>query len=343
MISLEDKQQTLTLISEAVESGARKYMACDTLEISIRTLQRWVQDSAADGRKGSAKKVARKLSLEEEAELIDTACNKRFKDLNPHEIVPILAEEGQYIASESSFYRYLRKHGLLHHRGNGKSKSSTVKPPELVATGPNQVWSWDITWLKSDVDGIFYYSYMIKDIWKKNIAGWEIHEYESVDIASDMFTRLKSRYNLRGVRLHSDNGNPMKGSTMIISLYNLGVVPSFSRPRLSNDNPYIESLFKTMKYTAGYPGRFKSLEDAREWMAGFVNWYNTEHRHSAIGYITPEQRGSGKDLEIFQTRNRVIEEARNRHTERWGNRVRKWENRDVVVLNPDRRELKKIA
>ncbi len=343
MISLEDRRQTLILISEAVESGARKYMACDTLEISTRTLQRWEQDCATDRRKGATKKVARKLSSEEEAELIDTACNKRFKDLNPHEIVPILAEEGRYIASESSFYRYLRKYGLIHHRGNGKPKSSNIKPPELVATGPNQVWSWDITWLKSDVDGIFYYTYMIKDIWKKNIVGWEIHECESVDIASDMFTRLKAQYNLRGVRLHSDNGNPMKGSTMIITLHNLGVVPSFSRPRVSNDNPYIESLFKTMKYTAGYPGRFKSLEHARNWMAGFVNWYNTEHRHSAIGYITPEQRGSGKDLEIFQTRNQAIEEARNRHPERWGNRVRKWKNRDVVVLNPDRKDLKNAA
>jgi putative transposase len=343
MISLEDKQHTLEIITEAVESGARKFMACNTLEVSTRTLQRWEQDCTADRRKGALKNVARKLSLEEVGELIDIACSKRFKDLNPHEIVPILAEEGRYIASESSFYRYLRKLGLLHHRGNSKAKSSNVKPPELVATGPNQVWSWDITWLKSDVDGIFYYCYMIKDIWKKNIVGWEIHEYESVDIAADMFTRLKVRYNLRGIRLHSDNGNPMKGSTMIITLSNLGVVPSFSRPRVSNDNPYIESLFKTVKYTASYPGRFKSLDHSREWMAGFVNWYNTEHRHSAIGYITPEQRGSGKDLEIFKTRNRVIEEAQSRHPERWGKRIRKWVNRDVVVLNPDQKKLKNVA
>ena len=122
---------------------------------------------------------------------------------------------------------------------------------------------------------------------------------------------------------------------MIITLHNLGVIPSFSRPHVSSDNPFIESLFSTMKYTAGYPGRFKSLYHAREWMSEFVNWYNTKHRHSAIGYVTPEQRGSGIDLEIFTKRNIVIEEARKKHPERWANNVKKWKNLDVVILNPD--------
>ena len=166
-------------------------------------------------------------------------------------------------------------------------------------------------------------------------VGWEIHEYESVDIASDMFKRLKTKYNVKGVRLHSDNGNPMRGATMIITLHSLGVIPSFSRPRVSNDNPFIESLFSTMKYTAGYPGRFKSLQHSREWMSEFVNWYNTKHRHSAIGYVTPEQRGSGVDLEIFKKRNEVIEAARKKHPERWVKKIRKWENVDIVLLNPD--------
>jgi putative transposase len=243
MISLDKKKSTITNIHNAVLSGARKSKACEMLEISIRTLQRWEHECSNDKRKGSPKKVVRKLTQDEEKELIDTACSERFKDLTPYEIVPILAEEGRYIASESSFYRYLRKHGLMHHRGNGKAKSSHNKPPELIATGPDQVWCWDITWLKSDISGLFYYCYMIKDIWKKNIVGWEIHEYESVDIASDLFRRLQRKFNLDGVRLHSDNGNPMKGATMLITLFNLGIVPSFSRPRVSNDNPYIESLF----------------------------------------------------------------------------------------------------
>jgi len=335
MIPFEDKQSTLVLINEAIASGARKGKACDALDISLRTCQRWEKECSADRRKGATKRVLRKLSVEEQQEIVDVSCSEQFKDLTPHEIVPILAEQGRYIASESSFYRVLRASELVNHRGNSKPQSLRAKPPELKATGPNQVWSWDITWLKSDVFGMFYYCYMIKDIWKKNIVGWEIHEYESVDIASDMFKRLKTKYNVKGVRLHSDNGNPMRGATMIITLHSLGVIPSFSRPRVSNDNPFIESLFSTMKYTAGYPGRFKSLQHSREWMSEFVNWYNTKHRHSAIGYVTPEQRGSGVDLEIFKKRNEVIEAARKKHPERWVKKIRKWENVDIVLLNPD--------
>jgi putative transposase len=342
MISVEDKQEVIDLIHEAVQSGAGKTKACKIMDISLRTLQRWELNCKVDKRKGSPKRVHRKLSEEEYQEIIDVACSDRFKDLNPHEIVPILAEEGRYIGSESTIYRVLRKEKLLNHRSNSKPGSQNNKPPELKATGPNQVWSWDITWLKSDVSGIFYYCYMIKDIWKKNIVGWEIHEYESVDIAADMFNRLKLKYNLEGVKLHSDNGNPMRGSTMIITLYNLGVIPSFSRPRVSTDNPFIESLFKTMKYTAAYPGKFKNIHNAREWMSEFVNWYNTEHRHSAIGYVTPEQRGSGVDIEIFNKRNQTIKKAIEKNPERWGKKIRKWESKDVVILNPDIKQDKNL-
>lgn len=296
-----------------------------------------------DRRKGANKTVIRKLSPEERQEVNDISCEDRFKDLTPHEIVPILAEEGRYIASESTFYRILREDFLINHRSNRKTKSKTAKPPELKATGPNQVWTWDITWLRTEVSGIFYYCYMIKDIWKKNIVGWEIHECESVDIAANMFKRLKNKYRLKGVRLHSDNGKPMRGATMIITLHNLGVIPSFSRPRVSTDNPFIESLFCTMKYTAGYPSRFKSLSHTREWMSEFVNWYNTKHRHSAIGYVTPEQRGTGIDLEIFRKRNEAIKEARENHPERWGNKIRKWENKDIVILNPEKIQEKELT
>ena len=346
MISSDDKNTTIELIKEAVSSGARKSKACKLLEISLKTFQRWEKNCLSDNRKGAPKRVHRKLSNQERQVVLDVSCSNRFKDLTPHEIVPILAEEGCYIASESSFYRILKEEELINHRENIRPKSKTGKPPELKATGPNQVWSWDITWLKSDISGIFYYCYMIKDIWKKNIVGWEIHEYESVDIASDMFKRLKLKYKLKGVHLHSDNGNPMRGATMIITLHNLGVIPSFSRPRVSSDNPFIESLFSTMKYTAGYPGRFKSLYHAREWMSEFVNWYNTKHRHSAIGYVTPEQRGTGVDIEIFKKRNEVVEKAREKHPERWVNNVRKWKNLDVVILNPDQKQdedLKEVA
>ncbi len=337
MIPVSDKESTMPLICEAVASGARKSEACKTLGISPRTLERWEKGSIKDTRKGAAKQVCRKLTQQEYQEILDVACEPRFKDLTPHEIVPVLAEEGRYIASESTFYRALREKNLLSHRSGRRPKSGCGKPPELLATGPNQVWSWDITWLNSEVRGLFYYSYMIKDIWKKNIVGWEVHDHESDELAADLFKRLKTKYNLDGIRLHSDNGNPMKGATMLVTLHGLGVIPSFSRPRVSNDNPFIESLFSTMKYTAGYPSVFKSLCHAREWMAGFVDWYNTVHRHSAIGFVTPQQRGTGEDIEIFRKRNETIVQARKQHPERWVGKMRQWENLDVVVLNPDKK------
>jgi putative transposase len=327
LISLEDKMQTIELINEATNNGTGKDKACAVLDISLRSFQRWEKERCGDKRKGALKNVPRKLSETEKQKVIDTACDKQFKDLTPYEIVAILAEQGIYIASERTFYRILNMANMLHHRGN---------------------WCWDITFLKTPVHGLYYYCYMIKDIWTKEIVGWEIHETEDVEIASVLFRRLQNKYKLRGIKLHSDNGNPMKGTTMIMTLYTLGVIPSFSRPRVSNDNPYIESLFKTLKYTAGYPGHFKDLDHARVWMAEFVNWYNTEHRHSAIGFVTPNQRRSGEYKEIIKARNKTMEQARLLNPERWGKKIRIWDATEEIFLNPnedtkERLNQKKVA
>lgn len=332
---MKDKTQTIELVKEATGNGVRKAKACAVLNLSLRTFQRWEKECCADKRKGAMKNIPRKLSEIENQKVIDTACDNKFKDLTPHEIVAILAEQGEYIASERTFYRILNMANMLHHRGNNKPCRRTDKPDELKATGSDQVWCWDITFLRTPVYGLYFYCYMIKDIWTKEIVGWEIHETEDVEIASELFRRLKKKYKLKGIKLHSDNGNPMKGATMIMTLYNLGVIPSYSRPRVSNDNPYIESLFKTLKYTAGYPGQFKDLYHARIWMAEFVNWYNTEHRHSAIGYVTPAQRRSGEYKEIISVRNKTMEQARLLHPERWGKKVRIWNATEEIFLNPN--------
>jgi len=327
--------QTIELINEAASSGVRKDKACAVLNISLRSLQRWEKENCADRRKGAVKNVPRKLSEAERQKIIDTACDRLFRDLTPYEIVAILAEDDIYLASERTIYRILNAENMLHHRGNIKPCRKTGKPDELKATGPDQVWCWDITFLRTPVHGLYFYCYMIKDIWTKEIIGWEIHDIEDVEIASDLFRRLKDKHKLRGIRLHSDNGNPMKGATMIMTLYNLGVIPSYSRPRVSNDNPYIESLFKTLKYTAGYPGLFKDIYHAREWMADFVNWYNTKHRHSAVGYVTPAQRRSGEYKKIISDRNKTIEKARMLHPERWGKKIRIWNATEEIFLNPN--------
>ena len=325
----------MQLIQETVSQGARRTNVCAHLGISVRSLQRWESNGIRDSRKGAEKAVPRKLSSNEQQAIIETCNSERFKDLNPHQIVPQLAQEGSYLASERTFYRILKSHNQVHHRTDLKPRKNQYKPPELVATAPNEVWCWDITWLPTPVRGLFLYAYMIIDIYDKSIVGWEIHDREDSALARDLFRRLTAKTNLRGVSLHSDNGNPMKGFALLAYLYYLGVVPSFSRPRVSNDNPYIESFFKTVKYTPGYPGRFRNIEHAREWMAAFVHWYNTEHQHSSLGYVTPAQRRSGVAEEIFSRRNHTILKAQTLHPERWGKRApRSWGAPTEVVLNP---------
>ena len=291
-------------------------------------------------RKGASKRMPRKLTATEKKEILDTACSNRFADTNPYQIVAILLEEGTYIASPSSFYRVLRDHDLIHHRRKGRPGNRKAAPSELIATGPNQVWSWDITWLKTAVSGIFLYAYVIIDVWSRKIVGWEVHLTESDEIAAALFKRLASEQDLHGVRLHSDNGNPMKGSTMIMMLYSLGILPSFSRPRVSDDNAFSESLFKTLKYTAGFPKYFSDLVHARCWMADFVNWYNDKHRHSGIGYITPNQRHSGMGNEIMTKRNTTLLKAHESRPERWSRKPSLWNETEIVYLNPAREKRK---
>jgi len=323
------------LITEAVQAGARCWKACDVLEVSIRTYQRWKAGASNDRRKGATRNVRRKLSEAERREVLAYACHERFCDCTPYEIVAILAQEGIYVASVSTFYRILRSEGKIHHRRASRPATSHASPPELVATGPEQVFSWDITYLKTGVAGIFLYAYLIIDVWSRKIVGWSIEAEESETLAVRLFQSLVHRLDLKGARLHSDNGNPMKGATMLMTLYRLGVIPSFSRPRVHDDNPYSESLFKTLKYTAGYPKYFKDLKHAREWMASFVDWYNTKHLHSAIGFVTPQQRHDGTARTILKARNETLASAYQKHPERWVGKRKTWSMPETVYLNPD--------
>lgn len=239
------------------------------------------------------------------------------------------------MAWEATFYRVLRDANQVHHRSEMKPKNRSSKPSEQVATGPNQVWCWDITWLPLQVRGIFVFAYIIIDVYDRSIVGWSIHDREDAQLARELFEHLQTRMNLRDVHVHSDNGGPMKGLSLLALLYVLGVSTSYSRPRVSNDNPFIESFFKTLKYTAGYPGRFRDLQHARTWMADFIAWYNTTHLHSALGYVTPHQRRTGVDRKLFEQRNQTMAQARTSFPERWGRRPhRRWQTAKSVALNP---------
>ena len=333
MISLEKKQQILDAVKEARKAGARLRIICQHLGISSRCLQRWSKNLQADGRKGSERHVPHKLSAEERQLVLDTANSPRFKDMYPSEIVAILASEGQYIASESTFYRILREERMLSHRRKSKAPVRREKP-RLKATGPEEVFSWDITYIKTSISGMYYYLYLVMDIWSRKIVSWEIHPAESSANAAAMLQRLSKKTYVKGIRLHSDNGSPMKGLSMLAMMQQLGVVPSFSRPRVSTDNPYSESLFRTMKYAPTYPGSFEDIESTEAWVEQFVNYYNYKHLHSGIGFVTPHQRHCGEDIRILDTRRKTYQEAYARNPSRWSKGPKKWLQEKIVYINP---------
>jgi len=259
----------------------------------------------------------------------------------PCQIVPTLADEGKYIASESTFYRVLKEEKLQHHRGRSQAPGKHAKPTSYTATAPNQVWTWDITYLNGPIKGQFFYLYLILDIYSRDIVGWEVWPEESAEHASELIKRTclsQKRLTTMPLVLHSDNGSPMKGSTMLETLYVLGITPSNSRPRVSNDNPYSESLFKTLKYRPNFqPKGFEDIDQARAWCRHFVNWYRTEHHHSGIQFVTPAERHAGNSGTILEKRHQVYEEAKASHPERWGSRkTRDWTDITVVHLNPDK-------
>jgi len=330
----------MKLIDDAVDAGARLGNSCEVLELTPRTIQRWRRqgERSFDRRFGPKTPPGNKLSKAERKKVLEAANRPEHRDLSPKQIVPRLADEGIFIASESTFYRILREEDALHHREPSKRRTIS-RPREHIATGPCEVWSWDITYLRSAVRGAFHYLYLVEDVWSRKIVGWAVHEEESMELASRLIDDTASRLGRdpQGIVLHSDNGSPMKGSTMLATLQRLGIVPSFSRPSVSDDNPYSEALFRTLKYRPEYPrGAFKSIEAARLWVAGFVAWYNTEHLHSAIGFVTPEDRHAGRDNAILAARRRTYAAARNRNPERWSGNARAWEYVEVVKLNPER-------
>ncbi len=338
-MSVEDRQTATELVEQSVGDGARRAGACAILGISLRTLQRWETDEGAeDHRHGPTGGPGNALSQEERALVVSIASSPQYRDLPPSQIVPKLADAGIYVASEASFYRILRAEKLLHHRGKAAERTNR-RPGQHVADGPNQVWSWDISYLRSAVRGLFYYLYLTLDVWSRKIVGWAVHEIEDNELAAQLIreTAHDEQIDPGTLVLHSDNGGPMKGATMLATLQWLGIMPSFSRPRVSNDNAFSESLFGTAKSWPGYPNKpFESIEAARQWAASFVGWYNDEHLHSGIRFVTPADRHCGRERQILGNRKRVYETARAQNPSRWSREARDWTPVEQVVLNAEK-------
>jgi len=346
MITHDDRHLAVELIDKAVSQGARQRKACAILEISARTYQRWTREGNVlpDARPDATRPIpANKLSPKEREEILNVSNSVAFRSLPPSQIVPTLADQGCYLASESSFYRILREADQQHHRG--RSEAPHQKPLSThCASGPNQVWCWDITWLPGPARGVFYYLYLIMDLYSRRIIAWEIHENETSDHAAKLIHKACL---IEGIAaqsqplvLHSDNGSPMKGASMLETLRRLGVTSSFSRPRVSNDNAYSESLFRTCKYRPDYPvNGFADIEEAREWVLSFSRWYNTEHKHSSLKFTTPDQRHTGEADEILKHRQHVYDAAKERHPNRWSGDTRNWDLPNDVWLNPEKEQL----
>jgi len=327
-------------VTQASNDGARQAKACEVIGISAKTFQRWAQPcNTQDGRLIASHTPRNKLTELERQRIVKVSNEEEFANLPPSQIVPVLADGGCYIASESSFYRVLKALNQLKHRNKSKPAKNKYKPEALIAYAPNQVYTWDITYLPSRIKGIFFYLYLVMDVFSRKVVGWQVHSEELSELASNLMTDICQREGVeRGqVTLHSDNGSPMKGATMLATLQELGVVPSFSRPSVSNDNPYSESLFRTLKYRPEYPEKpFEDLSDARSWVTGFVSWYNDEHRHSRIKFVTPKQRHTGKDIDILENRTQVYMSAKARNPSRWSGEIKNWDHIKEVKLNPEK-------
>ncbi len=314
--------------------------ACQVLKISTRTYQRWTRTGVVckDQRPEAIRPVpANKLTQEERQRVLDVCHQKENASLPPSQIVPKLADQGHYIASESSFYRILHEAQEQHHRGRSQKPRKSIPPKGFCATDPGQVWSWDITWLPAAIRGSFFYLYMIVDVFSRKIVGWEVFDRECSSYAASFVYKavLAEGSVFKPLVLHSDNGSPQKGFTLNAKLDALGIMASFSRPRVSNDNPYSEALFRTCKYRPDYPKcGFEKIEDARSWVSQFVHWYNDIHRHSAIRFVTPNQRHRKEDIQILQRRQAVYEKAKSRNRNRWSGTTRNWDYIDHVWLNP---------
>ena len=262
------------------------------------------------------------LSSTEREMVLEVLHSEEFVDKAPHQVYATLLDRGIYLCSTSTMYRILRKNNEVQERRNICRHSHYWKP-ELLATGPNQVWSWDITKLKCLAKWTYYYLYVILDIFSRYCVGWMVAYRESAQLAEKLIgeTCLKQGIEKGQLTLHADRGSSMISKTVTQLLSDLEVTKTHSRPHVSNDNPYSEAQFKTLKYCPAFPARFGPIEEARDFCRGFFSWYNSEHRHTGIALLTPEIVHYGKAEEAIGKRNEVLLEAYMRHPERFSGKI----------------------
>jgi putative transposase len=259
-----------------------------------------------------------KLSAQERQTVVELLHSERFVDASPHTIQAILLDEGHYHCSVRTLYRILAEEGELKERRALRRHTQYAKP-ELLATGPNQLWSWDITKLKGPVKWTYFYLYVILDVFSRYVVGWMVASRESAALAKTLIseTCAKQGIALGQLTLHADRGSSMKSNAVALLLADLGITKTHSRPHVSNDNPFSEAQFKTLKYRPEFPQRFGSLQDSRAFCRQFFRWYNTEHRHSGIAFMTPQDVHYGQAPQILETRSVTLNAAFEAHPKRF--------------------------
>ncbi len=260
----------------------------------------------------------RALSAAEKAQVREELNSERFQDQAPREVYATLLDEERYLCSVSTMYRILAEHAEVRERRN-QLRHPAYQKPELLATGPNQVWSWDITKLRGPSKGVYYYLYVMLDIYSRYVVGWLLAEVESAELAEQLIAETCAKQGVPRAQLtiHADNGSPMIAKSVASLLADLGVAKSHSRPHVANDNPYSEAQFKTLKYRPDYPDRHASSADARQWARSFFAWYNNEHHHTGLGLLTPAMVHTGQAEAVRQKRQAVLQQAYLAHPERF--------------------------
>jgi putative transposase len=290
------------------EVGVKK--ACYTLGLARASYYRWDPSPSSDFPEEKRPIPSWALSPEERQKVLDLLHTDRFIDQSPREVYATMLDEGTYLCSVRSMYRILDEQGEVRERRD-QLRHPVYQPPELLARGANQVWSWDITKLKGPVKWTYYYLYVLLDIFSRYAVGWMVARREQASLAQKLIEESCEKQSIKPGQLivHSDRGPSMSSKPVALLLADLGVTKTHSRPHVSNDNPYSESQFKTLKYRPDFPERFGSMEDSRGFCQTFFPWYNTEHHHSGISFLTPEQVHYGLAKQIVKEREAVLKMA----------------------------------
>lgn len=298
---------------------AARSATCRALGLSRATLHRRRTPPVV---RAPRPRPARALSPPEEAAVLDALHSERFADRAPASIVASLLDEGSFLCSVRTMYRLLARNGETRERRD-QLRHPAYAAPELLATAPNQVWSWDITKLRGSAKWTYFYLYVILDIFSRHVVGWMVAPGESAALARKLIAETTHRQGIRpgDLTIHADRGSSMTSKPVALLLADLGVIKSHSRPHVSDDNPFSESQFKTMKYRPDFPDRFGSIEDARAFCVAFFAWYATEHRHGGIAHLTPEDVHYGRADERLAARQTVLDKAYAAHPNRFVRRA----------------------